>query len=246
VYSSAVRDRALVLRAEGRSVAEIARTLLVSRAAVSDWLTNPSRSVTADARRCFVCAGSPAPDPEAYSYLLGQYLGDGYIAVTARVTRLRIACAERYPLIAAEVDKAMRVVSGNRTSLVVSIGYTDRGYYWKHWPCLFPQHGRGPKHARRIELAGWQREIVEAHPWPLIRGLIHSDRCRSVNRVTTRGKPYAYPRYFFSNESGDIIGIFCAALDRVAVPWRLCRPNLVSVARRAAIAELDRYVGPKS
>ena len=34
----------------------------------------------------------------------------------------------------------------------------------KHWPCLFPQHGAGKKHTRKIELAEWQQEIVARYP----------------------------------------------------------------------------------
>jgi hypothetical protein len=46
---------------------------------------------------------------------------------------------------------------------------------WKHWPCLFPQHGPGKKHLRTIELVPWQREIAGKEPGRLLRGLIHSD-----------------------------------------------------------------------
>lgn len=31
----------------------------------------------------------------------------------------------------------------------------------KHWPCLFPQHGPGRKHHRRIALEPWQEAIVK-------------------------------------------------------------------------------------
>ena len=94
-------------------------------------------------------------------------------------------------------------------------------------------------------LADWQRAIVEEHPWSLIRGLIHSDGCRAINRVVVQGKAYAYARYFFSNESADIQAIFTAALDQVGVPWRNNRANSVSIARRAGVALLDEHVGPK-
>ena len=68
----------------------------------------------------------------------------------------------------------------------------------------FPQHGPGPKHRRPITLADWQAGIIHDHPEPFIRGLIHSDGCRFVNRVRTGGKTYAYPRYNFTNVSDDI------------------------------------------
>ena len=80
----------------------------------------------------------------------------------------------------------------------------------------------------------------------LIRGLIHSDGCRSINKIVTRGKPYSYPRYFFANESGDILAIMGRTLDQVGVAWRFNRPNSISVARRDAVALMDLHVGPKT
>jgi hypothetical protein len=49
----------------------------------------------------------------------------------------------------------------------------------------------------------------------------------------------------FSNESADIMGLCGAALDRLGTVWRLPRPNMLSVARREAVAALDVHVGPK-
>jgi hypothetical protein len=49
----------------------------------------------------------------------------------------------------------------------------------------------------------------------------------------------------FANESGDIMKVCQESLDRLHIEWRMCRPNLLSVARRDAVAELDRHVGPK-
>jgi hypothetical protein len=107
---------------------------------------------------------------------------------------------------------------------------------------LFPQHGPGRKHTRKIELALWQRDIVERHPKSFLRGLIHSDGCRSLNRVN--GKAYA--RYFFSQVSDDIRGIFCEVCDLLGVQWRLNRWNSVSIARAPSVAILDSFIGPKS
>jgi hypothetical protein len=118
--------------------------------------------------------------------------------------------------------------------------------YWTHWPCLLPQHGPDRKHDRPIRLEPWQHTIVTAEPWPLIRGLIHSAGCRCVNRVVVRGRCYEYPRYFFSNRSPDIIGIFTDALDRVGAHWRMNQPWSVSIARRSSVALLDAHVGPKT
>ncbi|MGF1426191.1 hypothetical protein [Kitasatospora sp. LaBMicrA B282] len=119
----------------------------------------------------------------------------------------------------------------------------------KHWPCLFPQHGPGKKHDRPIVLAPWQREIVDAHPWPFLRGLIHSDGCRIVNWTTRGAKRYEYPRYFFTNKSPDIIALLTTTLDAVGVQWKAAHRSNgttnISIARRDCVALMDRHIGPK-
>jgi hypothetical protein len=88
---------------------------------------------------------------------------------------------------------------------------------WKHWPCLFPQHGPGRKHERPIVLEDWQSAIVTAHPAELLRGLFHSDGSRVHNwasRVVAGEKRrYEYPRWQFVNNSADIRGLDVARLD---------------------------------
>jgi hypothetical protein len=118
----------------------------------------------------------------------------------------------------------------------------------KHWPCLFPQHGPGRKHERKIELEAWQQAIVAEHPGDFIRGLLHSDGCRTINRVrralANGDRWYEYPRYFFVNHSDDILGLCGETLDRLGVAWRFSKPTTISVARRGAVARLDEFVGP--
>ena len=120
----------------------------------------------------------------------------------------------------------------------------------KHWPDLFPQMGPGRKHERPNVLTPWQREIVECHPWPFVRGLIHSDGCRTINRFTThlpsgRVAEYAYPRYFFSNLSADIRGLFCASCERLGLRWTQSNHRNISISHRTSVALLDENVGPK-
>lgn len=115
---------------------------------------------------------------------------------------------------------------------------------------MFPQYGPGRKHLRPIVLAGWQQEIVEAHPQPFLRGLLHSDGCRTVNRFTTRlpsGRVavYAYPRYFFSNLSADIRALFCASCEQLGIRWTQSNPRNISVSHRDSVAKLDAFVGEK-
>ena len=119
------------------------------------------------------------------------------------------------------------------------------GSYSKHWPHLFPQHGPGMKYQRKIALEAWQQRIVERHPGRLLRGLIHSDGCRVANRIRHPKKTYTYPRYLFSNRSRDIQRVFCDACDQLEIAWRQDGPWNISVARREAVAIMDRHVGPK-
>ena len=134
---------------------------------------------------------------------------------------------------------------GRRPGVTGKAGCVDVSSGSKQWPCLFPQHGPGPKHLRRIALTDWQQAIVDEHPTGLLRGLIHSDGCRSLNRVVVRGREYAYPRYTFSNVSDDIKRIFCDACDALGIEWRRMNAKNISVARRASVARLDEFVGPK-
>jgi hypothetical protein len=114
--------------------------------------------------------------------------------------------------------------------------------YSRSWPCLFPQHGPGRKHKRPIGLVEWQQEIVDEHPKELIRGLIHSDGCRVINK----SMGHEYVRYFFDNASDDIRGIFGDACDQLGIGWREPGPRTISIARAPDVALLDEFVGPKA
>ena len=121
----------------------------------------------------------------------------------------------------------------------------------KRWPEAFPQHGPGRKHDRKIELAGWQREIVDRFPREFLRGLLHSDGCRTVNRFTTllpsgRMAEYAYPRWFFSNRSADIRALFCEYCERLGIRWTQSNPRNISISHRTSVALVDSFVPAKS
>jgi hypothetical protein len=242
------------LAALGVSQAEISRRLGVSRAAVRVWLRADVTALIAQrATRgdggcdggCVHLNGLPG---EAYVYLLGLYLGDGCLSRSAKgVYRLRVSCCDEYPRLMGACAAAMAaVMPNNKVGRVPCIGCTEVYSDSKHWLCLFPQHGAGRKHERPIELAAWQQAIVDQYPHELVRGLVHSDGCRCINRVTVRGKKYAYPRYFFNNNSADIRQIFGATCDRIGVEWRPNNKYSLSVARRASVAILDEFIGPKS
>lgn len=200
---------------------------------------------------CPRCEGSRL-DEESYAELLGWYLGDGHISASRRgVFNLHVFNDVRYEALNLHVQDLMRRVKPHSRphtrqltgAVCITVG-------WKHWPCLFPQHGPGRKHLRPIVLEDWQVQIVGEHPGRLLRGLFHSDGCRITNwtvRPLRDGpKRYEYTRYMFSNESSDIMSICIAALDLLGIAWRMPRPNLLSVARRESVLTLDAHVGPKA
>ena len=185
-------------------------------------------------------------DELPYSYLLGLYLGDGCLALQRRgVYRLRIVLDTRYPDIIDECREAMgEVIHTSRVSQVAKTGCQEISATSKHWPCLFPQHGPGPKHKRPIVLADWQRWVaIEREPQALLRGLIHSDGSRFINHVKRK---YAYPRYMFSNRSQDIQQIFKEACARAGIDCRQSYKWTVSVSTAEAVAKMDEFIGPKS
>ena len=234
------------LIADGRNDCEIHRLTGIPRETVRDWRSGPRDATLRSGRS--IC-GTEEHDFAAlpagpYTYLLGMYLGDGYIARHPRgVWRLRIVSDSAYPGIIEECRLAMEtVMPGQRAYLFPRKSRcVEISMYSKHWPCLFPQHGPGRKHDRTIRLELWQEQYVGRATDSFLRGLIHSDGCRVV--ANDRGVESV--RYHFSNRSEDIKRLFCAALDTLSIPWTRPNDRGIAVYRKDAVARLNRFIGPK-
>jgi Homeodomain-like domain len=234
---------------QGLNHCQIARRTGIPRTTIRDWLSGrlPRRhrgSVQQFARAPLNVDLSLLPRPD-YAYLLAMYLGDGCISTTAKGNyRLRIFLDAIYPGIVRECAAAMRAIApvnavhvqDRRGVRMVEVGCT-----WRGWLTLFPQHGAGTKHLRKIELHDWQREIVDEHPKPFLRGLIHSDGCRVINK----SMGHEYVRYFFTNASSDIRALFGRSCDQLEIGWREPKERDISIARREDVAFLDEFIGPK-
>ena len=195
------------------------------------------------AQPCGVLHDLSALPAAQYAYLLGLYLGDGYLSRNGRVWRLRITLDTKYPAIINRCREAVdRLMPGQRVGTVPKVGCLDLSSHSKHWPCLFPQHGPGKKHHRRIALEPWQQALVDQATEEFVIGLIHSDGCR----VVANDRGVASIRYHFSNRSEDIIGLFTAALDKLGIHWTRSTKYIVSIYRKADTARLDTFIGPKS
>lgn len=194
------------------------------------------------------------PDGPAYAHLLGLYLGDGCLTCKGRHAVIQITLDALYPLVVGEAEAALATTfPGARIRT-----YRDRRYRRTtvcltnpSLPYAFPQHGRGRKHLRKIALVPWQLSLTRAYPERLIRGLIHSDGSRCLNRFQTtlpsgRIASYEYPRYFFTNYSSDIRSIFCEHCELLGIRWTQSNSRNISIAHRDSVALLDTFVGPKS
>jgi transcriptional regulator with XRE-family HTH domain len=249
VYGVGEVTAVLDLATEGHGPSEIARRTGISVRTVIRWLNGevprPNREPLPDARKLL-----RFDTERPYVYLLGVYLGDGYLAEMRRgVFHLRIALDLSYPRIIGEAAHSVSdVLPNNRVSIYRhTSGHRARivGCYSKLWPILLPQHGTGPKHLRPIRLTQWQRDLTLRYPETLVRGLIHSDGSRFVANQRSRGRLYSYPRYCFSNASTDIMDIFCEHLDLLGIHWTMTRPDQAQIARKQSVALLDSFVGPK-
>jgi hypothetical protein len=239
VHSQRTVRAAFELAHLGANATDIARKLGIPRRTVADWLGGSVPRSSNPGVSCRHDAAELSPD---YVYLLGMYLGDGCISKHRQgVHKLRIFLDVKYPGIIAETTAAMRGAKGRSAGIVMRPRNCVEVYaFWKCWPHLFPQHGPGKKHERPILLVDWQKGLVDQWPEQLLRGLIHSDGCRFENTGTN----WSWPRYGFKQVSDDIRNIFCGACDRLGVHWTQAKTTIY-VSRKADVARLDEFIGPK-
>jgi hypothetical protein len=231
------------LAEQGLNKCEIARRTGIPRSTIRTWLAGQTPQT-----RLRATAPDRAALPAcAYAYLFGLYLGDGCLTPCPRdVFKLRIALDSHYPRIIASCVATIRVLMpDNRTNVWKrpSENVVEVNCHSKWWPHLFPQHGPGRKHERAILIDPWQLRLLDDEPQleQLLRGLIHSDGCRVLNKVNGG----VYPRYHFSNRSEEIRAIFTGACDELGIHWTQNNRWNVSVARRPDVARLDSFIGPK-
>jgi hypothetical protein len=246
-------DLVMAMIQRGRGDSEIARRTRIPRPTINSWRHGRSNAYH---RRLAGASRSWRPHHvPGYCYLLGIYLGDGCVVVLpSGAARLLISLDSGYPRIIEAAEAAAcavlpdarvsrRTAGPDGTVTVIRVSHPVMPY-------VFPQHGPGRKHTREIDLTEWQRALTHAHPRELLRGLIHSDGCRTLNRFKTklpsgRIAEYEYPRYFFSNLSDGIRGIFCEHCELLGIRWTQSNPRNISVSHRKSVALLDEFVGPK-
>jgi hypothetical protein len=255
---------------EGASKRSIALAIGVEYSAIHYYIRNRSRYISRlstsssllDIKLTTINTPQASHDTQRiYSYVLGLYLGDGYIDLHIpkyHVYKLRISQDTKYPMMIKEQQESIHMllntnvnVQYSRTSNCATI-YA----YKKDLPLYFPQHGAGLKNTRNVELTPWQRAIVNEYPWEFIKGLIQTDGCYYTQHQS--GK--LYDMYSFFNTSRYIINDFLwvcnlVGLSPVVYP-RLTAPvdnisatrstHSVTFSKRRDVGLIKQHVGIKT
>lgn len=254
----------LELWERGIAKKRIATTLAIPRATVRDCIErystlkgleeNRERASKSTSYEVLqrICDSNNSATQWAYAYVLGMYLGDGYITKVRDVYRIRITLDACYPNIIKTCSEALQILLPENQIGIVERYYRNRlscvdvSCFYKFWPDLLSQHGIGKKHEREIQLVDWQEMIVNTYPLEFFRGLYHSDGSRFSNVVS--GKDY--PRYQFTNLSHEIRQMFCQMCEKLKLNWTTKshqgRITDIFISRREDVAFLDQHIGPKS
>lgn len=247
------------LHAQGKNNSEISRITGISRRTVSDIVLNKFTKRIEKIGEEFDPSKFTEEQEKAYSYILGQYLGDGHISLMRRnVYRLRIFSDCKYPNIIQEIKDKMSIILPENTpgsNVYMNNGKTSCdsiSIYSKKIKNMFPQHGEKEKHSRLIKLELWQQNIVDKYPKDFLRGLIHSDGCRFIPTTTQDQNA----RYQFTNVSTDIIKIYCATLEKLNISYSISQKAIkgkmkhhsynIFTQRKECVRILDTFIGPKT
>ena len=255
MYPRETVDQIVAQHRQGQSIRSLHLEYGVNRSTISEWVKPPKKRrykpLTAGKKKKSTedFIQGAFENPSEYAYVLGAYLGDGYICKHPRCHRLRIFCNRREEGVKHDIRHALSVLLPyNKISLVPS--KTEQcdaiSCYSQSLVTLFPQHGPGMKHTRPIILEPWQEEIVNSHSEQFAKGLIHSEGYRwSKPRKTM---PTDYVWYGFVNRSLDIIRLFEEALNRLKIRYKTRlqkRPIWVVWIMGEETKRLDKFVTHK-
>ena len=147
-------DNVILLNENKHTIRGISKITGISRGTVSKWLKQKPKYLN----DIFDNIVNNLKDE--YSYLLGIYLGDGYINKTEKTYRLRISLDKKYTNINENVIKILnKIFPNNKVGIIDREGCIDISVYNNNLPKLFPQHGIGRKHNRLIQLTGWKKVL---------------------------------------------------------------------------------------
>jgi hypothetical protein len=223
-YTIEDQQKAFALFAEVKNVSEVSRLLNIPRSTLKSWLVpmpkkgrlggikiieddiNPSEYLSTEKMQ------------KSYSFILAVYLCDGYISTykTFRAPSIRFFNDSKYPKNTQEWADNLKILLPNNSINIYRKKLSNCNIVLtnsKKLLNLFPQHGSGMKHERKLILKDWQKDIITKYPEEFVRGCIQSDGCIYQHK---QGK-YQYKKYAFTNKSEDIIDFFLYALNQIGI-----------------------------
>jgi len=175
-------------------------------------------------------------DNKSYSYLLGQYLGDGCVSETKRTYTLRIFNDVKYNHLNDYIFQTIqKIFPNNKVNTCFYQNHVITYVYSNEIPKLFPQHNLGLKKNRKIQLYDWQIKILDYKY--LFAGLLHSDGCIYFDR--------GYKMCVFTNTSLDILDIFKDCCDKLNIEYTINK-NRIQIRKRKSNDWIEENVGDKN
>lgn len=199
-----------------------------------------------------------------YCYLLGLYLGDGYINLQNRkynVYKLRLTQDTKYPILINQFREIISTVLHCKSGIVKrkNSNSVDVYGYSKIIPILFPHIGKGLKHNRKIILTFWQQKLINKFPWEFLKGLIQTDGSRYLQTISGKSEYKQYLKYNFTNCSKDITDFLLHTCNTLQLrPTVHSRNSLRNNRKTGAIKytvtfnkledvnRLEMFIGPKT
>lgn len=243
--------KVLLLKKENKNNCEISRITGIPRCTVRDWVNKPQNKLNdngtfKDKYKNCITTGEEKQRKKfikAYSYILGLYLGDGYIDFYPRSLRLRIFLDSKYDRLNEFVERVLcflffenkvyRGFHGNKNCIYFSV-------YSKELERLFPHLGKRTKHNRKIFFQDWQKNILSGTE--LLMGLIHSDGCCYFSN--------GLMNFTFTNMSQDIHRIFQEYCTLYGIKFTISHKNGVvfrtNINKREDVKKLYGMIGNKN
>jgi hypothetical protein len=251
----------------GKNITEISKLLKLDRGTVRKYFYCAKGSVEREnilkeASEKLIGNRFALASPKDYAYILGLYLGDGHITEMPhkkQVYRLRIFLDVKYQNLNTECKKILSSLFPNNE--VNSVVMKHKGnpscevifLYSKDMVQLFPQHGPGKKHTRKIQLEDWQKQIVGTYTEDFLRGLIHSDGSR-YSHTDKNGLVRQF--YNFTNASIDIMDLFKHYSNKMSVFPRITvktksrtsktQTYIAQINTQSQVAIFDTFIGHKT